>query len=101
MQQIECVAIGTIHSGTEPMQKSLEMEASASRKREEADRSGSMFMETAMLEQRIRMEEYKTNFEMLRAQHIRLQEVCKMPRFLIILLNYARKLTAIFFSTTV
>ena len=69
------------------MQKSLEMEASASRKREEADRSGSVFMETAVLEQRLRMEEYKTNFETLRAQHIRLQEVCKMPRFLRVLLR--------------
>ena len=81
---------------------SCKMEASASRnskRREEADRSDGVFMETAMLEQRMRMEEYRTNFETLRAQHIRLQEVCClkiMPRVLLRTPSCARNSSSLF-----
>ena len=40
-------------------------------------------LESVVTEQRMRMEKLKTTYEMLKAEHIQLQEVCKLSNFLI------------------
>ncbi len=38
--------------------------------------SGGLGLESALLDQRMRAEKHKTNFEALKAQHLILQDVC-------------------------
>lgn len=53
------------------------MEATASNRLDAAymGASGGVSVETALLDQRMRAEKHRTNFESLKAQHLRLQEV--------------------------